>query len=33
MGNLWYSELALAGMTAVLMISAYIALRLIKKEK
>lgn len=32
-GNLWYSELALAGMTAVLMISAYIALRLIKKEK
>jgi len=32
-GNLWYSELALAGMTAVLMTSAYIALRLIKKEK
>ncbi|XP_068752637.1 broad substrate specificity ATP-binding cassette transporter ABCG2-like isoform X1 [Montipora capricornis] len=31
--HLWYNELALAAMTVVLMTFAYIALRLIKKEK
>lgn len=31
--NLWYNEIALASMTAILMFFTYIALRLIKKEK
>ena len=31
--DLWYNEIALASMTVILMTFAYIALRLIKKEK
>ena len=32
-GQLWYNEIALASMTTILMFLAYVALRVIKKEK